>query len=310
MRLRNDIGDLTSDYNHGTELNHWRDVKASDDGWLSAALRSDAVTWLGDAAGLLPSLPSEFDRRDAVHWRLGQLMFVPEKISQATPDPRDRPYAGWLYTGLASERLALDPDATRRHDQRARVELNLGILGPSSLSDDVQIQWHEIWDLSKPRGWGHQLKDEPTLLVAAQRDLRLAWGEAFGTHEWDLAGHFDWNLGNVRTSANVGAVARFGKALPRDFGFRSRPDPEVGAGGGSVFLFGDVHAIAQDLFLDGNTWKDGPSVDKEPYVGEWGLGFDVNLGAVQLRLGHLWRSREFETQADAFEGVWFLEAVL
>lgn len=305
--MRNDIGDLNSDYNHGTELNGWWDVAAPGaPTWASALITSTPFDWLGTSFGLLPAPPDAFERHQALHWRVGQLMFVPTNISIATPDPRDRPYGGWLYTGLANETLAIDPDDTRRHDQRTRVEVNVGIVGPSSLSEVVQSEWHGFWDLTDPKGWSAQIKDEPTLLIAVQRDLRLAFGKLSATHEWDLAGHFDWNAGNLRTSANLGGVWRLGKELPRDFGFRSRP---TGAGGGSVFVFGDVHAIAQDLFLDGNTWKSSPSVDKEPFVGEFGLGFDIDVNRLQLRVGHLWRSEEFETQHGS-QGVWFFELAL
>lgn len=307
LRVRNDIGDLNSDYNHGTELNGWWDVAAPGaPTWASALITSTPFDWLGTSFGLLPAPPDAFERHQALHWRVGQLMFVPTNISIAPPDPRDRPYGGWLYTGLANETLAIDPDDTRRHDQRTRVEVNVGIVGPSSLSEVVQSEWHGFWGLTDPKGWSAQIKDEPTLLIAVQRDLRLAFGKLSATHEWDLAGHFDWNAGNLRTSANLGGVWRLGKELPRDFGFRSRP---TGAGGGSVFVFGDVHAIAQDLFLDGNTWKSSPSVDKEPFVGEFGLGFDIDVNRLQLRVGHLWRSEEFETQHGS-QGVWFFELAL
>lgn len=307
VRVRNDIGDITSDYNHGSELHHWQPITGND--WKAELADARPVELLGASLGLLPRLPPDFEHQRALHWRVGQLMFVPQNISTATPNPRDRPYAGWLFAGLAVETLALDPDDVRRRDQRARVELNVGIVGPSSLSDAVQTQWHAFWDLPEPLGWDSQLRDEPTLLIAAQRDLRLAYGELGREHAWDLAGHLDWNLGNLRTSANLGAVARLGKQLPRDFGYRSRPDPNVGAGGGSLFVFGDVHAVARDLFLDGNTWKSGPSVDKEPFVGELGLGVDFNIDQVQLRLGHMWRSEEITTQAGT-NGVWFMELVL
>ena len=303
VRLRNDIGDLTSDYNNVAELNHWVPREAP---WPHLVEASTSA--LATALGLLPA-PADFERRDALHLRLGQLFFVPEDIASPVPSPRDRPYAGWLYAGAATETLYLDADSARRRDQRARVELGVGIVGPSSRADDVQIQWHEAFGLTDPKGWHTQLRDEPTLLLAVQRDLRLWFGDAGDAHEWDASGHLDWNLGNVRTSANVGALVRFGKHLPRDFGFRSRPDPDDGAGGGSLFMFGDAHAIARDLFLDGNTWKDSPSVDKEPFVLEGGLGLDADLAGFQVRFGHLWRSPEFELQDDV-QGVWFLEVVL
>lgn len=294
LRLENDIGDLQNDYNHGTELRWWRSEEES--GPLERGFsRLAAVELLGVPAGAAT--------RSETRVRLGQLMFVPVDISRKNPDPRDRPYAGWLHAGVASERLALDSDDTRRRDRRSMVEIDLGIVGPSSLSEEVQTNWHEFWDLTDPRGWDSQLKDEPALLFTVQRDRRLGYGTVGEAHAWDASGHVDWSLGNLRTEAVVGGALRLGKDLARDFVLRSAPS---GAGGGSLYAFGDLHAVAQDLFLDGNTWKDSPRVDKRPLVGVLGLGFEFNINSLHLRLAHLWRSKEFFGQ-DGTRSVWVLE---
>ena len=294
LRLENDIDDLQHDYNHGTELRWW--LPEEDAGAIAGGFASSRL--VNYFAG---STTPETER--LVRLRLGQLMFVPVDISARNPDPRDRPFAGWLHAGVASERLTIDPDDTARSDRRALVELDLGILGPSSLNDEVQTNWHEFWGLTPPLGWDAQLQDEPTLLFSVQRDRRLAYGTAGDRHAWDLAGHFDWSAGNLRTAATVGGALRFGKDLPRDFTMRTAPR---GAGGGSVFTFGDLSYIAQDLFLDGNTWKDSPSVDKRPLVGEVGLGFEFDIDRLHFRLAHLWRSKEFFGQ-DGTRRVWVLE---
>jgi len=297
LRLENDIGDLQNDYNHGTELRWWQ---AEDD--AGPIERGFANLGVIELLGL----PETADTLASVRLRLGQLMFVPVDISRKNPDPRDRPYAGWLHAGIASEKLALDPDDTRRRDTRSMVELDLGVVGPSSLGEEVQTNWHEFWNLSEPLGWNSQLKDEPALLFTVQRDRRLGYGQVGEAHAWDAAGHIDWSLGNLRTEAVIGGALRFGKDLARDFALRSAPS---GAGGGSLYIFGDLHAVAQDLFLDGNTWKDGPRVDKRPLVGELGIGLEFNLHSAHIRLAHLWRSKEFNGQ-DGTRAVWSLEVGL
>ena len=53
VRLRNDIGDITSDYNHGSELNHWQPIASAD--WKADLANARLVELLGDSLGLLPS---------------------------------------------------------------------------------------------------------------------------------------------------------------------------------------------------------------------------------------------------------------
>jgi hypothetical protein len=129
----------------------------------------------------------------------------------------------------------------------------------------------------------------------------------------DIVPHAGVSLGNVQTFANVGATMRVGFNLPSDFGIEviaggaatNSPlddrDPRVGARPrGSLFVFGgiDGRAVARDIFLDGNTWVDSPSVDKESLVGDsyWGVG--VVLRKWQITYTYVVRSKEFKAQRE------------
>ena len=56
--------------------------------------------------------------------------------------------------------------------------------------------------------------------------------------------------------------------------------------------------MARDIFLDGNTWRDSPSVDKETLVGDsyWGVG--VILRQWQFTYTYVVRSKEFKAQRE------------
>jgi len=68
----------------------------------------------------------------------------------------------------------------------------------------------------------------------------------------------------------------------------------------SVFAFAavDGRAVARDIFLDGNTWRDSPSVDKESFVGDFSYGIGLIAGRWQLTFTEVQRSREFKTQVE------------
>ncbi len=231
---------------------------------------------------------------------LTHAIFTPEDISREVPDPKDRPYAGWLAvsaTAVAEQRL---PGGDFIQDA---LQVNLGVVGPSALGEMVQENWHEWIDGVEPRGWDSQLRDEPGLEIVAQR-LRGLKGPRLLGLETDLGLHGSIALGNVRTYAATGAMMRVGWDLDANFSPpRIRP-ALAGAGvydpkddfGGYVFAGVEGRAIARDIFLDGNTFRDSPSVDKESFVHEYQAGIAINIYAVQFAFSYVDRSKQFSGQ--------------
>ncbi len=56
---------------------------------------------------------------------LGQNMYTPEDFARVNPDPRDRPYAGWLYSGagLMQDTLGTTGDGIDRFDDLLRAQM-------------------------------------------------------------------------------------------------------------------------------------------------------------------------------------------
>ena len=117
-------------------------------------------------------------------------------------------------------------------------------------------------------------------------------------------------VGNVRTQAAVGTEVRFGYNLPRDFGSSSiRPGSGVDAPtdnpslmrqtsdwGLYVFAGTEGRAVAHNIFLDGNTWKDSHHIAKEHFVGEINGGVALLLGDVRITYSHVYITKEFKAQ--------------
>ncbi len=233
---------------------------------------------------------------------LSHTIFTPEDIEAEIPDPNDRPYAAWLYgsaTVVGTTRLA------ERQIVQDVLQVNLGVVGPSAGGQFVQENWHDLIQAVEPRGWDSQLKDEPGIEITAQR-LRQFEGPnlALGL-ETDYALHGGVTLGNVRTYASAGALARIGWDLSSDFGPpRIRP-ALAGAGvfkpgqpfGGYVFAGFEGRAIARDMFLDGNLWRDGARVeDRRDYGADLQLGVALHQGDVQVAFTYVHRTEEFVNQ--------------
>jgi hypothetical protein len=55
-------------------------------------------------------------------------------------------------------------------------------------------------------------------------------------------------------------------------------------------------AVVRDITLDGNTFRDGPRVEKIPLVGQAVAGAALRFGKLKVSYGYVFLSREFQTQ--------------
>jgi len=142
------------------------------------------------------------------------------------------------------------------------------------------------------------------VLLSLERRARLAAASTGRDTNADLVGAWGLSLGNVETGARAGATARWGVNVPRDFGV-----DRVGAPGLPVvppgprdrlslyaFFGAGGRAVARDLFLDGNTLRDGPSVDREPAYAEATGGAALEVRGVRISWRIDTRGKQFARQ--------------
>jgi lipid A 3-O-deacylase len=235
---------------------------------------------------------------------LGQSMFTPRDITLTNPPADDRPYAGWLYGGVG-----LAVETGRQLDQLA---LMLGVVGPASMAEQSQKFIHRAIGSPQPQGWDTQLGNEPGILLTYQRSWRGAATTLSG-FDLDLTPNMGGALGNVYTYANAGLTVRYGRHLPADYGpLRIQPSlPGAGFFAATKefawYLFAgfEGRAVARNIFLDGNTFQNSRSVEKNPLVGDLQWGIAVTWQNTRLSYTHVLRTREFKTQGgrDAFGAV-------
>ncbi len=227
---------------------------------------------------------------------LGQSIFTPLNRFRSDPLPTDRPYAGWLYAAaglLADHGDALD-----------RLEVTVGIVGPWSLAEQTQKAVHELSGARFPKGWDHQLDDEPGLILSYDRIWRNIVPDAIGGLDLDLAPHAGVALGNVLTYGAAGGTIRIGQGLDVDYG-PPRVRPGV-AGSGFVdgrpgiawyvFLGAEGRAVARNIFLDGNSFEDGPSVDRKAFVADLQGGVAMVIDGIRIAYTHVLRTKEYDDQ--------------
>lgn len=236
-----------------------------------------SVAWHADWAEVLATVPEKigFFESDshAVGFTVGQLMFTPEDIDVDTPILDDRPYAGYLYAGLYFQRS--------NENNFEQYQIELGLIGPSSLAGDTQEFIHSTFNGTDPLGWEHQLKDEPTFQFYYRRKWRTdAWSPFGDDNLWQLqvVPQVNLALGTVHRYVGADATARFGFNLPDDFGPGRLIDLADATGeprpGFSAYLFGraGVRLIEHNTFLEGSNYRSSQQVDAKPVVGEAQVG--------------------------------------
>jgi hypothetical protein len=257
---------------------------------------------VGNASQLLPDFlagmtPNFFPRDSTrVNYSLGQMMFTPEDTAAYDPPLMQRPYAGYLYGALAL--TSVGPDT----EEQLRVQL--GMVGPASLAADSQDLVHRLRGFALPQGWHTQLRDEPGLVVSYQVTKQAVSLALPGNLAFDIKANAGGAIGNVFDYAGAGATARIGINMPADSGppqiEPGRPasyyyDPKPGLG---AYIFAGIQgrAVARNLFLDGNSFQDSRSVEKENFVGEASFGGALDFERFRLAFVHVIRSREYRTQ--------------
>ena len=83
--------------------------------------------------------------RRQFNWVVGQSIFTPENLKLVPPNPNDRPYAGWLFTGfsLAQETAKVQLDS---------FEFLGGVVGPAAGGKTIQCGFHSALGQSCPAG--------------------------------------------------------------------------------------------------------------------------------------------------------------
>lgn len=282
-----------------------RPVVVEDDGSLPTLLDELVL----DFAELLPTAgddePGSFSTAASV---VGLQMYTPENTRAKGPVRNDRPYAGYVYTGIVRRDTWLDPDPTSRRDTLATVELDLGMVGPGTGVGDLQGSVHGFFGVDEANGWSNQLDNEVGLELRAERRWRTHYDEFSPASGWayDVTPRADGALGNFDTHVGVGGTARLGVNLSRSL------DPTVGDPSqllpsgrraeppSSLYLFADVDGrfVIHNLFLEGNTFEDSLSVDPERLVGEGAIGVGWEYGQWRVAYSKRVRTIEFEGQPD------------
>jgi hypothetical protein len=240
------------------------------------------------------------NEEDRLHfgWFVGNNLYTPKKITIAAPQPNDRPWAAWMYLGGVAQRL------NKESGRLDTVEIDVGMVGPPALGEQIQSWGHRLVGASKPLGWANQIPAEPAVVVSYLHKQKIK----LGTEYLEVIPHAGVSVGNVFTLARAGGIARIGLNMT-GFG----PD-SIEPGGATLqntrnaadpdsrtkfefygFAGFDGRLVGRNIFLDGTLFRDSPSVSKRDYVHDLSVGVSMRYQRLRISLTRIRRSEEFYT---------------
>lgn len=256
--------------------------------------------WSNNKLGTLPVVNKDESVKN-IALSFGQNIYTPRDTSRSDLIEDDRPYAGYTYFGIALH--------SRPADSLDTLEFDIGIVGPDSYAKQVQEKVHNLIESHAPKGWHHQLKNEPVLNIIYERKYRL-FNLGFGeSPNFDFISHIGGAVGNAYTYLNFGFETRLGINLPFDFGSglirpagdSSIPSVHKGKSPFGFHIFGavDSRTMFHNIFLDGNTFTDSHDVNKKTLVADIMAGACMQFRSFKITYSHVYRTKEFKTQGDA-----------
>lgn len=234
--------------------------------------------------------------------KLAQQIYTPENKDDPNPQYNDRPYAGWIH-GEYFKRIFKD-------NYEDYYEIGLGIVGPASLAEETQTEFHKLLNMALPMGWKWQLNNEPTLQLAYYRTYSI-----FLNNYIEFRPYGGANLGNALCNIELGNIVRFGYNLPKIFDPVIREFKKEKSFWDKTYVYGfvggKVYGVARNIFLDGNTFSHNEvTVNKENVVGDGLGGICFGIYRFEFTFTHIERTDEYRTQtrAERFDSIqlrWF-----
>lgn len=234
-----------------------------------------------------------------------QYIYTPNDLDDPNLIVNDRPYAGYLFIRLQS--------SNRKENILVITGVDLGIVGPASGGEALQQWFHKKVGSRPAQGWDHQLNDELGVNVFQMRAMnRMLRGKSF---DQEFIGNAGASLGNINTSVQTGVMYRIGRNMPDDMGAMFYSPGEMSDHlrksnkiSFYVFASAQVQLVARDIFLDGNTFSDSHSVEKNNFVNGLKAGFVVgykgfNFGYVNSNISERFKGQ----QGRSLNGTFFFQ---
>lgn len=244
-------------------------------------------------APLLWSLPNEKYQEVINAYNVGQSMFTPSDITRVIPDENDTPY---------SALITLTNNYILQGQYYADVvSTTLGIVGPAALGKQSQNAIHSVLGSQTPQGWDAQLHNEIVFQFGRGRVWRT-WSSELDNY--DVLTTAKANVGTLQSSVSSNMIVRYGRDLRHSFGSVLLMDTRTSnpiAANGEWYLYLGLQAqyVFNQIYTDGNTYRDSASVDYDhTFIGlNYGLTYSWGRSTLTLAVNH---SDLFQSESEQY----------
>lgn len=264
-----------------------------------------------------PAITRASDGCGTVSFGLGQTIYSPTDIITPRLQPRDQPFAGWLFATMGLN--------ARENRWQSTTELVVGVMGPPSIARNTQSLAHWTWaqGAPKPGGWDNQLKGslhvggmQTYSVHALEKCWKALHGCSGGFNErrvFDLSPRTEAVLTSTMVRLSGGAVVRVGYRFPDAIGLRipatASPPPADGSGLSTeakkgwvaVFATADARLVGYNAFISGSyadrgpgEWKRVSQIEPRRSVNEMSVGAAGGIGVFALSFDAVSRSQEWD----------------
>ncbi|MFT6986269.1 MAG: lipid A 3-O-deacylase [Psychromonas sp.] len=241
-------------------------------------------------------LNKQQDKRYAITYTVAQLIQTAIDDSVEELIAEDSPYVGmlaWEGQLTAYDHLTLD-----------RLTLILGMVGPVASAEFTQTAVHNVVDARDTRGWGNQIGNEAVFRVQADRLWRI-YDKTLGNTEFDVVSGVNAGIGNFRSDIGAGVGLRWGQELQNSFlsasafPIQKLNRPQHSPNGWYFFVNSAAFYVANDIFMNGNTFQDSHSVSLIHQQFSISTGFMVNLYHWSIVYTLFQQSAQYQGQNEA-----------
>ncbi|MCK5819956.1 MAG: lipid A deacylase LpxR family protein [Psychromonas sp.] len=203
-------------------------------------------------------LANQPNKRHDITYSIGQLMQTPVYYQERTLQEDDVPYVALFAwnTRLQTFDNVID-------DQ---IGLTLGAVGPIAGGEFTQKMLHSVTPSPYPKGWDNQIDNEVVVRLDTLRKWRFYEKSLYYT-QIDFITGGGGGVGNLKSDLSVGLTARWGTSLQKSYAqaplFTTQQFNNLKPSPFGWYFFTNITAsyVFNDIFMDGNTFKDSHNVE-------------------------------------------------
>ncbi len=226
------------------------------------------------------------------------LIYAPSDVSVPYFQQTNRFYAG--YTAFTMTKQVYKKDTT------VLQQWDFGVVGSYSRSDDIQDWFHERIGSKDPKGWEHQIPNEPVVNYTYTKYDTIYMLGRYDSWGFKVYDDYGGTFGNAFIWGNAGLNIETGWKPSRNVSINqitvanNKRNNDLTAN----LLFGvENRYVIQNITINGSYFQDGPSQDLVPYVVDFKVGSSVGVKRIfatendfALTYVNVYRTDEFEDQ--------------